>query len=82
MNHSNFHIPPIGLINLSRVDQIKKIKFLEDEENSNLYNICYFNATIQCLFHFNHFIYQILYLSEEELFKDKQGYLFTATLNL
>jgi ubiquitin C-terminal hydrolase len=62
-------IPPVGLINLSRKEQktskknIKKIKNL----NKNLYNTCYINSSIQCLFRLEDFINNLLNCSEGKL---------------
>lgn len=80
MNKSNakikISIPPIGLINLSRVNQYTKNDFI-DENNSNLYNICYLNSSIQCLFHLDEFIYELLKASNYH-----GKILFEATINL
>ena len=43
-NKKEFILPPVGLLNLSRQRQNKN-------NYSKLYNTCYINANIQCLFH-------------------------------
>jgi ubiquitin C-terminal hydrolase len=43
-NKKEFILPPVGLLNLSRQRQNKN-------NYSKLYNTCYINASIQCLFH-------------------------------
>ena len=50
-NKNYIFIPPAGLINLSRKDQKKYKKY----KNSNLYNTCYLNSSIQCLFRLEEF---------------------------
>lgn len=54
-NKNHIFIPPAGLINLSRKDQKKYKKY----KNSNLYNTCYINSSIQCLFRLDEFINKI-----------------------
>ena len=61
-------IPPVGLLNLSRVNKKNKKKYAKDC-NLNLYNICYMNSSIQCLFHLDEFVYKILNCSSGELVK-------------
>lgn len=48
-------IPPIGLLNLSRESQTKDL----EEDDSNLYNICYINSVLQCLFRLDGFVNNI-----------------------
>lgn len=60
---NHIFIPPVGLVNLSRKDQ-KKYKKLK---NSNLYNTCYINSSIQCLFRLDKFINKILNCSGGKL---------------
>lgn len=71
MSNSNksekVNIPPVGLLNLSRENKNQKNKNLD--EISNLYNICYINSSIQCLFHLDEFIYNILNSSGGNLCK-------------
>ena len=69
-NKSNYFVPPVGLINLSRKDQKNFIK----GNNSNLYNTCYINSVIQCLFRLNEFI--------EKIMNFQRGKLVEATKNL
>ena len=59
---SKNNLPPFQLLNLSRLSKKQSKKY-----NSNLYNTCYFNATIQCLFHLEEFIYTLLNCSGGEL---------------
>lgn len=70
-NQDEIMINPFGLINLSRADQKLKKK---NYKNSNLYNICYINASIQCLFRLNEFVKKIV--------KYNKGNLIIATNNL
>lgn len=60
---NHIFIPPVGLINLSRKGQknYKKLK------NSNLYNTCYINSSIQCLFRLDKFINKTLKISGGKL---------------
>ena len=58
---NNCSIPPVGLTNMSRQGQ-KKIKKIK-----NLYNTCYINSSIQCLFRLEQFINNILNSSEGKL---------------
>lgn len=59
---SKNNLPPFQLLNLSRLS-----KKQSNQYNSNLYNTCYLNAVIQCLFHLEEFIYTILNCSGGEL---------------
>ena len=59
-------IPSVGLLNLSRKIKKNKKKYINDS-NSNLYNICYMNSSIQCLFHLDEFVYEILNFSGGKL---------------
>ena len=62
-NHkNNCFIPPVGLINLSRKKQKKKKK--KANQIKNLYNTCYINSSIQCLFRLEEFINNLLNCSE------------------
>ena len=55
--YSDFFIPPVGLINLSRQshNNYYEYNYFEDNYNSKLYNVCYMNSCIQCLFHLKYF---------------------------
>ena len=55
-------LPPFQLLNMSRLSQKQSNHY-----NSNLYNTCYLNAVIQCLFHLEEFIHTILNCSGSEL---------------
>lgn len=63
---SKIIIHPVGLLNLSRVDKKKKKKYYKNN-NESLYNTCYINSSIQCLFRLNGFINKILYSTGKEL---------------
>ena len=76
MNNDCF-IPPVGLINLSRKETNKaKRKILNNFKKNykNLYNTCYINSSIQCLFRLEEFI--------DNLLKCSEGKLSMATKNL
>ena len=62
---------PFGLVNLSRQQNIKNYNFYK---KLNLYNTCYINASIQCLFRLDEFVKNIL--------KCDKGDLVLATKNL
>jgi ubiquitin C-terminal hydrolase len=64
---------PVKLLNLSRVNRTIENYYIE-REISNLYNACYINSSIQCLFYLNDFINQII--------NYKGGNLTNATINL
>ena len=64
-------IYPVGLINLSRHQKIKNYNVYK---KLNLYNTCYINASIQCLFRLDEFVKNIL--------KCDKGDLVLATKNL
>ena len=67
---------PIKLLNLSRAS--KKVEKICLKLNfSNIYNICYMNSSIQCLFHLNDFV---LYILKCEGIK--RGQLTLATISL
>ena len=62
-------VPPVGLLNLSRKKQIyyehsshnnSSMDFYNDNYNYDLYNICYMNSVIQCLFRLDKFVANIL----------------------
>jgi len=59
---SKNNLPPFQLLNLSRLS-----KKQSNLHHSNLYNTCYLNAVIQCLFHLEKFICTILNCSGGEL---------------
>ena len=71
-------IYPTKLLNLSRVNKKTEKKYFK-LKISNIYNICYMNSSIQCLFHCRDFINKILEYKEEKL---KVGKLTEATFNL
>ncbi len=50
-------INPVGLVNLSRYQLIKGYKHYK---KTKLYNSCYINASIQCLFRFDRFVNEIM----------------------
>ena len=56
MDINNISIPPTGLLNLSKQSGKKRKK----NKNKNLYNTCYINSSIQCLFSLKEFIKGIL----------------------
>lgn len=58
---------PIPLINFSTLHIKTKKKFIS-LDNKNLYNVCYMNSSIQCLFHLDKFS-DILYCSGKKLTK-------------
>jgi len=72
-------IYPTKLLNLSRVNKKTEKKYLK-KNISNIYNICYMNSSIQCLFHCRDFINKILEYKEEKL--EVVGKLTEATVNL
>ena len=57
-NEDKIEIFPCGLINFSRITQKVKKKYYN--KYSNLYNVCYINSTIQCLFRLDEFVKNIL----------------------
>ena len=57
MKKYNNNIPIVGLLNFSK-SVINKINL--NNNNSNLYNICYINASMQCLFRIDEFVDKIL----------------------
>lgn len=70
-NQYNTSLPAVGLLNLS----IKKNKKKNNCDNLKMYNTCYINSSIQCLFHLDKFINKIVNCSIE-------GNLTKATKNL
>lgn len=74
-NEDAINIPAIGLINDSRVTQKHKNNFFHKiVDSSYLYNICYMNASIQCLLRIDKFCKNIV--------KSDGGNLTKATQNL
>ena len=71
-NENEINIPPVGLLNFSRKDQ--KISGYNNYKDLNLWNACYINASIQCLFRLDEFVKNIL--------KYEGGNLTKATRNL
>jgi ubiquitin C-terminal hydrolase len=70
-NKDEIKIPPVGLVNFSRVGlKIKNKSY----KHLIIYNSCYMNASIQCLIHLDEFVRQIL--------KCDKGDLTEATKNL
>jgi ubiquitin C-terminal hydrolase len=57
MEKYNNNIPIVGFLNFSK-SVINKFNLNND--NSNLYNICYMNASMQCLFRIDEFVDKIL----------------------
>ena len=75
-DEDDINIPAIGLINYSRENQRYKNNFKQNDLNlSYLYNVCYINASIQCLFRLKEFVKKILKC-------DKEDNLIKATQNL
>lgn len=70
-NKKKLSLPPVGLLNLSK-NNSKKYK--KKYNNSYLYNTCYINASIQCLFRLEELIDNVLNCSG--------GKLLQATKNL
>lgn len=68
-----FNISPVGLVNLSRYQKIKGYNYYK---TTNLFNSCYINARIQCLFRFDGFINKI------KKYDSYKGDLVRATQNL
>ena len=81
MNNSNYKQKisnySFRLLNLSKVNRNIENNYLK-KNISNIYNICYMNSSIQCLFHLNDFIYNILKYEKDF----KVGKLTEATVNL
>ena len=71
-NENEINIPPVGLLNFSRKDQ--KISGYNNYKDLNLWNACYINASIQCLFRLDECVKNIL--------KYEGGNLTKATRNL
>lgn len=71
-------IYPNKLLNLSRVNKKIERKYSK-KKISNIYNICYMNSSIQCLFHCRDFINKILEYKKE---KFEVGKLTESTVNL
>lgn len=72
-NKEEIIVYPVKLLNLSRANRAIQKYFIEKKIN-NIYNICYMNSSIQCLFYLNDFIKNII--------KCKGGNLTDATINL
>ena len=68
-DEDNINISPVGLINFSRAYQKSKYN-----KNSYMYNTCYINSSMQCLFRLDEFVKNIL--------KCDKGNLVFATKNL
>ena len=58
------YLNPVGLVNLSRYQRINNYK---SYKNSNLFNSCYMNASIQCLFRIDEFVKKIIQYDEGSL---------------
>lgn len=65
------YLNPVGLVNLSRYQRINNYK---SYKKSTLFNSCYMNASIQCLFRLDEFVKKIIQYNE--------GSLVLATKNL
>ena len=65
------YLNPVGLVNLSRYQRINNYK---SYKKTNLFNSCYMNASIQCLFRLDEFVKKIIQYNE--------GSLVLATKNL
>ena len=70
------YLNPVGLVNLSRYQRINNYK---SYKKYNLFNACYMNASIQCLFRIDKFVKNIiqynkgsLVLATKELISDMQ----------
>ena len=62
----NIYLNPVGLVNLSRYQKINKNKY-KYYKKANLFNSCYMNASIQCLFRIDGFIKKIIQYNEGNL---------------
>ena len=58
------YLHPVGLVNLSRYQRINNYKSFK---NTSLFNSCYMNASIQCLFRIDGFVKKILQYDEGNL---------------
>lgn len=58
------YLHPVGLVNLSRYQRINNYKSFK---NTSLFNSCYMNASIQCLFQIDGFVKKILQYDEGNL---------------
>ena len=58
------YLNPVGLVNLSRYQRINNYK---SYKKSNLFNSCYMNASIQCLFRLDEFVKKIIQYDEGSL---------------
>lgn len=58
------YLHPVGLVNLSRYQRINNYKSFK---NASLFNSCYMNASIQCLFRLDGFVKRILQYDEGNL---------------
>ena len=72
-NKEKIVINPVGLVNLSRYQYINGYKKIK---KYNLFNSCYINASIQCLFRFDEFIKKLMQCNQYK------GDLVEATKNL
>lgn len=70
---NKIEINPVGLINLSRYQKIKDYHYYK---KTNLFNSCYINSSIQCLFRFSEFVEKIMKCDPNK------GKLLLATQNL
>ena len=73
-NEDDINIPPKGLINCSRENQVYNNYYFDDLYFSYLYNTCYINSSIQCMLRLKKFVKQVLQFHE--------GNLILATQNL
>ena len=71
-DENDINISPVGLINFSRAYQ--KSKNNKNYKNTYMYNTCYINSSMQCLFRLDEFVKNIL--------KCDKGNLVFATKNL
>lgn len=73
-NKDDINVPAIGLLNYSRVTQRNKnYYFNKNLDSSYLYNICYMNASIQCLLRLDNFIKNIVKCDGGNLTKATQN---------
>ena len=73
INKKKLNVYPVKLLNLSRVNRIIE-NYYFGKKITNIYNVCYMNSSIQCLFNLNDFISNII--------NYKGGNLTKATVNL
>lgn len=76
--NANINIPHVGLLNLSRETYNQYYYFDYNniyDNNYNIYNVCYMNSCIQCLFHLNKFTDFILESTGKNLIRASKNLL-------